>query len=603
MKCNKIVLLVAVSIVVEAVVGQMMYEKGVRIQTLTFQTPADICTVGNRLETICNNPRNPCDSNGLVFCTGTGSGLALACPTATPNCITTDIGDVCSTSRDTNCPAPVVAQFQCTSVGYFPDPNNCQVFHYCSVNKVNMLVDAETFTCREGYVFDPTAPQAGYCTLKASAKCNTINCTGFTNETYVQYGNSRQIYALCLSNASPLMFSCPDGNVANLSAFPVQCNYQCELPGRFPYSLKNSMFYNCFWNSQFRLQAELKSCPRGNQFNPRTKHCAVVVTVDREMSINLVTFVIAVVLVSGQKKVFSYQNYEAKAPSEICTGANRYQTICNNENPCASNGIIFCTQSGNGIPILCGGNQPNCVTNERGGTCSATRDERCATLPAKFTCTSVGRFPDPDDCRLFYNCDWNDEETDIVAEVMSCRTGEVFDLNNINRDCRTQLNPADCPLIRCINSISIYIRYSINSNYFGLCVPNSKTIMFNCPESNILDLTVQPPKCTFVCPNANGRFAYSLDVFKYYECYQNFLTKKTESELRLCPRRQEFNPRTSRCESSLRPSSTTTTTTIKPLTSSIPAVDSSSSKPSTSTLIVPTASVVVPTAPGPVAPE
>lgn len=209
------------------------------------------------------------------FCTGVGSGVAIACPTTNPNCITTSSGDVCSINRGASCPGPSAADFQCSSIGYFPDPSDCRLFYYCSLNTATNLVDAEAFTCRDGYVFDLTAPQLGYCRLQAFARCNTINCTGIDVGTYVQYGNSRQIYALCADN-TPLLFACPDGNVVDLSVTPAQCNYQCYFPGMFPYSLNPAMFYNCFWNSQFRLQSELLSCPRGNQFNTTTRRCAVV---------------------------------------------------------------------------------------------------------------------------------------------------------------------------------------------------------------------------------------------------------------------------------------------------------------------------------------
>lgn len=150
------------------------------------------------------------------------------------------------------------------------------MYYYCSLNTDSGNIEAEAFSCRVGFVFDATAPQSGYCRLKAFARCDAISCTGIEDPTYVQYGNSRQIYALCIPNQQPVLFSCPDGNVADLSVFPAQCNYQCYLPGLFSYSLNNAFYYECFWNTQFRLQSELKSCPRGNQFNSTTKRCAVV---------------------------------------------------------------------------------------------------------------------------------------------------------------------------------------------------------------------------------------------------------------------------------------------------------------------------------------
>lgn len=43
-----------------------MYEKGVRIQTLSAQLPAELCTTENQLQNICNIPVDPCENNGLV---------------------------------------------------------------------------------------------------------------------------------------------------------------------------------------------------------------------------------------------------------------------------------------------------------------------------------------------------------------------------------------------------------------------------------------------------------------------------------------------------------------------------------------------------------
>lgn len=59
-------------------------------------------------------------------------------------------------------------------------------------------------------------------------------------------------------------------------------------------------------------------------------------------------------LVSGQSDGIPFNTFAALSPREVCTGANRYQTVCNNNDACASDGVIVSL-----IKILCtDSNQP-----------------------------------------------------------------------------------------------------------------------------------------------------------------------------------------------------------------------------------------------------
>ncbi|CAO1400098.1 unnamed protein product, partial [Diamesa hyperborea] len=316
--------------------------------------------------------------------------------------------------------------FQCTSIGYFPDPDNCRLFYYCSLNTAGDAIEAEALTCRDGYVFDITAPQTGYCKLQAFSRCNTINCTGLTVPTY------------------------------------------------------------------------------------------------------------------------------------------------------------FCTAPGVGLAIACPDNQPNCVSNASGGLCSAMKDEQCPVPASDYVCTSVGRFPDPKNCRLFYNCEWNDDYSEIVAVPMRCRSNYVFDELAINGDCRLQRGSNDCTRVNCINSApASYVPYGRSRQLYALCLSNN-TIMFSCPDNNQVDLKVSPPKCSYRCIFL-GKFPYSRDVFKYYDCFISAVTYRVESELKTCPRRQEFNPQSRLCEKSNRPSTTLPVTTLPSTT----LTESGTSTASNTTLIIP----------------
>ncbi|CAO1409293.1 unnamed protein product [Diamesa tonsa] len=305
------------------------------------------------------------------------------------------------------------------------------------------------------------------------------------------------------------------------------------------------------------------------------------------MGFNSVLFVvfvsIAVVQVFGQyEDGIPIRTFAVQTPAQLCNNGNRYQTLCNMADPCASNGVVFCTGPGVGLAIACPDNQPNCVTNANGGLCSAMKDEQCPVPASDYVCTSVGRFPDPKNCRLFYNCEWNDDYSEIVAVPMRCRTNYVFDELAINGDCRLQRGSNDCTRVNCINSApASYVPYGRSQQLYALCLSNN-TIMFSCPDNNQVDLKVSPPKCSYRCIFL-GKFPYSRDVFKYYDCFISAVTYRVESELKTCPRRQEFNPQSRLCEKSNRPSTTLPVTTLPSTT----LTESGTSTASNTTLIIP----------------
>ena len=222
--------------------------------------------------------------------------------------------------------------------------------------------------------------------------------------------------------------------------------------------------------------------------------------------------------------------------------------------------------------MTCPDNQPNCVSNANGGLCSAINDEQCPVAAGDYVCTSVGRFPDPKNCRLFYNCEWNDDNSEIVAQPMRCRTNYVFDELSINGDCRIQRGSNDCTKVNCVNAApSSYVPYGRSRQLYAMCLTNDTSIMFSCPDNNQVDLQVSPPKCSYRCILL-GQFPYSRDVFRYYECFISAVTYRVESELKTCPRRQEFNPQSRKCEKSNRPSTTLPVTTLSLATESSTAI-------------------------------
>jgi len=177
-----------------------------------------------------------------------------------------------TTFVDTETPAegcdPVASNFSCTGVGFYPAPDDCQVYYNC-YKDADGNINAEPFSCDDGYVFDPNAANLMYCRYTRNQRCVTVDCSSATstrNVAFAYSGNS-QFVALCLVDADPLVFQCPTGTKPNLSNIPVSCTFTCPAIRLYPYSLDPLQYYNCHRDAASgRVVATLTKCPTGMTF-------------------------------------------------------------------------------------------------------------------------------------------------------------------------------------------------------------------------------------------------------------------------------------------------------------------------------------------------
>jgi hypothetical protein len=171
------------------------------------------------------------------------------------------------------------------------------------------------------------------------------------------------------------------------------------------------------------------------------------------------------------------------------------------------------------------------------GKCSATATEICDTEPPKsqFICTSNGYFPDPNDCRKFYFC------VRGTAKEFTCSSNFVY--SHQKNACIKKTLISDCAVIKCkYATVLEYVVYPKDPNVFGLCIRDSPTLMFKCPEDEEFD--TKTSQCIFVCKMA-GLFPVPGNERKYRECVAVGI--KFELNERECPEFSIFDAVKGRC--------------------------------------------------------
>lgn len=219
------------------------------------------CPVGVVTDFLC------VDCFTKAFCDGLGQAVYFACPATTPYCN----NDQCSTIRDPDndyCEEQIRdQQSDCSSEGYFPDPDNCQQFFFCPDPKAVPTQLRATYACPANYVYDSVN---FYCKKKATAKdCVTAACT--KANTFITYPGNANYYGFCQSTTKLLMFKCPTGHTFNLANYA--CEFKCSAEGIFGGPTCRD-YYICF-KSGTQLLAAPYSCPSGYLYNATARACKV----------------------------------------------------------------------------------------------------------------------------------------------------------------------------------------------------------------------------------------------------------------------------------------------------------------------------------------
>lgn len=180
--------------------------------------------------------------------------------------------------------------------------------------------------------------------------------------------------------------------------------------------------------------------------------------------------------------------------------------------------------------------------------CSQNRNDACAPLKPDFECTSEGVFPDPLNCKKFYNC-IQDANAELFAEEYHCDNYYVFDPAAPNdMFCRLTFNRF-CVVANCGGTIkNILLNYPFlapsKGQIVASCRSNKKPLIFRCAEGFVAKLDTLPVECALICPRTD-KVAFSCDESLYHECV--FDGRQWLSEVKSCPQHSYFDAAQKQC--------------------------------------------------------
>ncbi|XP_058834094.1 uncharacterized protein LOC131691589 [Topomyia yanbarensis] len=202
------------------------------------------------------------DCDGGQYCNTIENGMAVCGDVVPAGCETTTTGST---------PPVEVASLQCTGVGFYPDPYDCNTFHYCSANRAA----SEVYRCPEGYGFHYTSSGSDVSTcqlLKSESDCLRVTCSGLS--VFDGYDSAKLFYAHCHTNMQTglraiAMYRCTDGATFN----GYECVFQCTEEGLFANTVEPTTYYQCYHMYGGPLTLRMLYCPRNLVFDNGLKKC------------------------------------------------------------------------------------------------------------------------------------------------------------------------------------------------------------------------------------------------------------------------------------------------------------------------------------------
>ncbi|XP_062555447.1 uncharacterized protein LOC134220405 [Armigeres subalbatus] len=205
------------------------------------------------------------DCNEVLICLGASEDTRDCSVTSpsTPYCS----NGACSAMPDSSAdclPDGIV----CTGVGFFPDPKNCQLYHYCE----KVSDKSSVYECPPNYVYNA---ETSLCKQSSQAKdCITIQCD--LSKIFVSYGTSKKYYAFCQYDGTTVksisILKCGD----NSSFDGTTCVFKCPAAGNYAHA-DPSKYYQCY-SSGGQLVYTVQSCTTGKNFDQSLKVCITAVT-------------------------------------------------------------------------------------------------------------------------------------------------------------------------------------------------------------------------------------------------------------------------------------------------------------------------------------
>lgn len=138
--------------------------------------------------------------------------------------------------------------------GYFPDPENCNVYYFCTEQLV-----AEQYMCPKNYVFDVNNAN---CKPKIhETDCVTMKCT--REAEFLVHARNATYYAFCDATLVANMLKCPTSQ--EFDKYSLGCKFKCPEEGFFPGGTPAAK--NFCYHDGLVLKYEVLTCAAGYEFN------------------------------------------------------------------------------------------------------------------------------------------------------------------------------------------------------------------------------------------------------------------------------------------------------------------------------------------------
>lgn len=164
------------------------------------------------------------------------------------------------------------SKFVCTDIGYFPDPFNCSIYHYCDETGA-----AFDITCPSEYIYDSLTQRCKR--LERRRDCVTIDCSRQRRfPSYLTYSNQPSFYVLCYkvgTEIKTILQKCPDITNYEFDLSTMSCEFKCVSSNNFPDPHDCKKYFECYKDTKdkFRYVSRHVTCPTGTYFNADGSKC------------------------------------------------------------------------------------------------------------------------------------------------------------------------------------------------------------------------------------------------------------------------------------------------------------------------------------------
>lgn len=142
------------------------------------------------------------------------------------------------------------------------DPNNCNVYYYCS----NTGAVAENFLCPKDYVF---SSKTKLCTRRYP--CQKVNCANKKNH-WIPFTGNEGYYAFC-GVPEIFMFKCIDEDNQIFNPKTNLCEYNCRADNKYYADRTDCHSYISCQRKNGRFVATVIKCPPNYYYNESIQQC------------------------------------------------------------------------------------------------------------------------------------------------------------------------------------------------------------------------------------------------------------------------------------------------------------------------------------------